>query len=347
LALQHQEEYKMILPKGKAVYENLNTSFANLGEMLLDLNANGFTGYVRVAFWEYDGLLFLDRGKVINAVQESQGKRRTGPEAIAGITNRAKEKDGVISAYRFSPDIVTMLASMVKSQEVYKDLSTDFTSLDKLIHKLQGEEHTGSIEIVLMNDKGSGIVFLQAGKPLECILSADGEELAGTSSLPRIIQAAASLGAVFNVYKVAVESAFADSTEVMTVFELPRLLETWGAIIGAVEKASDDLFDDGTFLKTFKEVEIEKADTYPFLDPFAAELAYADGRVTFRGESVKNLSLGLGDCLRATIMRLASEPKGVNLPAKIKEAMEPVKAEQAEPIAKFALEHALPDYLTN
>jgi hypothetical protein len=335
----------MILPKAKAVYENLNTSFTNLGEMLLDLNANSFTGYVRVAFWGYDGLLFVDHGKVINAVEENEGKRRTGPEAVGSISNRAKEKNGVISAYALSADIVTMLASMLKSQEVYRDLSTDFTSLDKLIAKLQGEGHTGYIEVALNNDKGSGIVFLQAGKPLECILSADGEEIAGTGSLPRIIQAASSLGAVFNVHKVTIESAFEDSTEIMTVFGLPRLLQTWGEIIGAAEKAADGQFDKGHFLKTFKEVQIDKAKAYPFLDPFAAQLAYGQGQVTFHGESVKNLSRGLGDCLAATIDRLANEPQGADLPARIKAAMRPVMESEADPIVKFGLEAVLPDYL--
>lgn len=336
----------MILPKGKPVYENLNTSFTNLGELLLDLNANGFTGYVRVVFWQYDGLLYLDRGKVVTALEDSQGKRRTGSEAASSITNRAREKNGVVGAYQLSPESLTLLAGMAKSEVVYKDLSTDFTSLDRLMSKLQAEEHTGYVEVTLEDGKGSGTVFLQGGRPVECILVADGREISGASDLPQIVETAAAMGAVFNVYKVAVEAAFADSGEIMTAFELPQLLGTWGEIIGAVERTVDGVFEKGRFAKTFKEVRIEKAGAYPFLDPFAAELSYAEGQLTFSGESVKNLSAGLADCLEATVDRLASESKGADLSASVKAALQALKQKETEAIARFALDTTLPGYLT-
>ncbi|MEJ2413298.1 MAG: hypothetical protein P8Y34_09965 [Anaerolineales bacterium] len=61
----------MIFPKREPVYQNLNTSFTNFGELLVDLNENSFTGVVQVSFWEYEGVMLLDNGNIINAVQEA------------------------------------------------------------------------------------------------------------------------------------------------------------------------------------------------------------------------------------------------------------------------------------
>lgn len=36
----------MIFPKVQVLYENLNTSFTNIGELLLNLQANSVTGYM-------------------------------------------------------------------------------------------------------------------------------------------------------------------------------------------------------------------------------------------------------------------------------------------------------------
>jgi hypothetical protein len=336
----------MIFPKGQAVYENLNTSFTNFGELLLDLRANAFTGYVQASFWEYEGILFLDNGNIVNAVEETGGSRMTGQEAVNSITSKVQEKDGTVSVYALSGEMVTMLASVVRAEVVHKDLSTDFTSLEQLIAKLQSEGHTGYVEVAMKGDKGAGIIFLQGGDAIESILSTNGDAISGAQVLPRVIETASTLGAAFNVYRAAVEEAFDESAEVMAGFDLPQLLEVWQEIIATVETTADGLSSDGQFLNTFKDTLIEKADDYPFLDPFAAEFDYRDGQIAFQGQTVKNFSQGLGECLSATIGKLAAQTSGADLAATIAAELATVKERHAEAIDKFALGAAMPDLLT-
>ena len=85
----------MIFPKRDPVYQNLNTSFTNFGELLVDLKENSFTGVVEVSFWEYEGVLLLDGGNIINAVQEINGNVITGQEAVKFVTAKAREKDAL------------------------------------------------------------------------------------------------------------------------------------------------------------------------------------------------------------------------------------------------------------
>ncbi len=337
----------MIFPKGQTLYENLNTSFTNFSQLLLDLKGHGFTGYISVSFWEYEGILLFDSGEIVNAIEETGRARTTGQEAMDGIGGKVKEKDGMISVYGLSPDVVTMLTSVVRSEVVHRNLTTDFTSLDQLIAKLQSEGHTGYIEVAMRDDKGAGIIFLQDGVTIESILSTNGNAVSGAQVVPRIIQAASSLGAAFNVYRASVAEAFDESAAVMAGLELPELLEVWQEILASVEKTIDGRSGEGHFLKTFKDILIERADDYPFLDPFAAEFGYKDGQISFHGSSMKNFSQALGECLTLAISWLAAEAEtaGVDLTAAIRTELAGVKEQHAEAIGKFALVPTMPDLL--
>jgi hypothetical protein len=335
----------MIIPKQDAVYQNLNTSFTNFGELLVDLKENSFTGCVQVSFWEYDGVLLMDNGNIINAVEEINGNLISGQGAVKLVTTKAKEKDGAISVYSLKGDMVTMLASVVKSEILFENLSTEFTSLEALISKLQAEDHTGYIEVKFEGGQQEGHIFLLAGRVIESLLTNRGEEISSTNVYSRIIEFASSTGATFSVYKAAIEEALSESEVIMVSFDLPQLLEVWGAVIGAVEAVSDDLLTEGVFLNTFKDTLVSLADEYPFLDPFAAKFSYLDGAVSFSGEAEKKFSQGIGDALNGTVEVLAEQAamEGKELFAPLRAALDSVKTEYQEKIDRFNFEGILPD----
>lgn len=335
----------MIFPKRDAVYQNLNTSFTNFGEMLVDLKENSFTGLLQVSFWEYEGVLLLDNGNIINATEEINEKLISGQGAVKRVISKAKEKDGTISVFALKGDMITMLASVVKSEIVYENLSTEFTNLEALITKLQNEDHTGYIQVDFQRDQQVGYIFLLAGRVIESLLSTRGEEISGTAVLPRIIEFASSIGATFSVYKAAVEEAHSESEGIMVSFDLPQLLEVWGAIIGAVESVSDDLLNEGIFLNTFKDTLITLANDYPFLDPFAAKFSYQDGKISFSGDVKKNFSQGVGDGLWGTVEILAEHAalEGKDLFGPLRESMDEVNTNYQDQIDRFNFSSIIPN----
>ncbi len=337
----------MIFPKRDSVYQNLNTSFTNFGELLVDLQGNSFTGVVQVSYWEYEGVLLLDSGNIINAIEEINGTILTGQSAVVTVTEKAKEKDGAISVFSQKGDMITMLASVAKSEIVYENLSTEFTSLDALITKLQSEDHTGYIEVDFSSNGQKGFIFLLAGQVIEALLLVRGEEISGSTVITRILELTSSTGAVFSVYKAAVEDALSESEMIKASSNLPQLLEVWGAVIQAVESAADLLLGKDEFLRGFKDVLIEKADIYPFLDPFAAKFLYKNGEVTFSGELEKNFSQAIGECLWITIELLAERAALVDkdLFSPIHSAMDEVKANYQSQIDGFDFSGILPNLL--
>jgi len=335
----------MIFPKRDSVYQNLNTSFTNFGELLVDLKENSFTGVVQLSYWEYEGILLLDNGNIINAIEEINGNIDTGQSAVKQVTDKAKEKDGAISVFSQKGEMITMLASVAKSEIVYENLSTEFTSLDALITKLQSEDHTGYIEVVFSESDQKGYIFLLAGRVIEALLVVRGDEVSGSTVLKRILELTSTTGAVFSVYKAAVEDALSESEMIKVSFNLPQLLEVWGAVIQGVESAADSILGKGEFLNKFKDTLIEKADKYPFLDPFAAKFQYQNGEVTFSGEVQKSFSQAIGECLWATTEILAERVAldDNDLFGPVHSAMDEVKANYQDLIDRFNFSGILPE----
>ncbi len=338
----------MIFPKKDSVYQNLNTSFTNFGELLIDLKENSFTGVVQVSYWEYEGILLLDNGNIINAIEEINGNILTGQNAVKNVSEKAKEKDGAISVFSQKGDMITMLASVAKSEVIYENLSTEFTSLKALISKLQSEDHTGYIEVTFEGTMQAGYIFLLAGKVIEALLAGRGTEVSGIDVLSRIIELASASIATFCVYRAAVEEALSESEIIKVTYDLPQLLELWGVVISTIETAVDSLLGENAFLNTFKDTLIQKADEYPFLDPFAAKFQYQDGSVAFHGEVKKNFSQGVGAGLSGTIEILAEKAAldGKDIFSSVRDALDPVIEEYQGKLDRFNFSAILPDFFS-
>ncbi|HDD56029.1 MAG TPA: hypothetical protein ENG59_07305 [Chloroflexi bacterium] len=335
----------MIFPKRDAVYQNLNTSFTNFGELLVDLKENGFTGVVQVSFWEYDGVLLLDNGSVVNASQEAGRYTLSGQDAVKAVTEKAKEKDGSISVFVQSGEMITMLASMVISKAIYENLSTDFTSLEALIEKLEDQNHTGYIVVRIDGNRQTGYIFMLEGRVIDALLSAGADEVSGAKVLSRILDIISSTGATFSVFESAVEEALSESEVIRISYNLPQLLEAWGVVIQAVENSTDEHLGAGEFLNTFKDTLIANADEFPFLDPFAAKFQYQNGQVTYSGEVKKDFSHGIGKCLWETVEILAEQAamNGQDLFGPIRSSLRKLSSQYNEQLNKFNFPGILPD----
>lgn len=87
--------------KSRAVYENLDTSFVNLGALLHYLRRRGFTGRVHVRLDQYEAEVFLQGSNVPRAreVDHSSGRSAEGEEAMQRLLVRATEGGGLINVY--------------------------------------------------------------------------------------------------------------------------------------------------------------------------------------------------------------------------------------------------------
>jgi len=337
----------MILPKGEAVHENLRTAFVELDSFLQTLKEDNFTGYVQVSFWDYEGILFLEAGEIVNAFEEVQGKRKGGKGAVENIIRQSQQKDGRINVYKLVPEMVTIFASTSMKEATYKDLSTEFTSLDKLIDKLSKENHSGYIEIILNDKKGGGIIFFQDGEVVEAVMSDEKSSgVYGKDMLNKIIDDVQKRGATFNVYRVDLEGGPEPKESAQTI-DLQAVIEIMQELIRNIESSVDALSKrKGSFRDNFNQALVEKSEDYPFLDPFAAEFEYKKGKISFSGEvPAENFVLGLRDCIAVTLDNLALDITKDELYQEIRFALQPAISKLEEKIDTLGLKSIMPELL--
>ncbi len=338
----------MMFPKDRAVYANLNTSFTSFDALLEDCRSRKLTGFIEVTFPGYSGTLILSEGEVLNGSVSAGTDHLTGPAAIRNITERAAQRDGTINVSTAFPDVVLLLDRVMDSRPLYKDLTSAFTSLDRLIAKLRTDAITGYVEVHVSGDAGVGVIYLQDGEPIESVFAAPRVPmLSGQDALNTIVAAVNSAGGTFNVFIEARAPATIGLPRQAPQAESYRddLLAFWADVLQRVEQYVDGVSKPGRFALAFKEVLVNRAATYPFLDPFAAEFAYTNGTIEFHGPLPEDFSKALGDCLGDTISRLAFQLKRADLETRVRAALEGVSERHAAVVDRFGLREEFQEFV--
>lgn len=338
----------MMFPRDRIIYSNLNTAFTAFDALLEDCRARKLTGYVEVAFPGYTGTLILSEGEILNGVVSAGPDLVSGPAAIRSIAERAPARDGTITVSTAFPDVVLLVNRLMDSRPLYKDLTSAFTSLDRLIAKLRTDAITGYVEVHVTGDAGVGVIYLQDGEPIESVFAAPRVPMmSGQDALNAIVAAVNSAGGTFNVYIEASAPAAIGLPRQVPQAESYRqdLLAFWSDVLQRVEQYVDGVSKPGRFALAFKETLVNRAATYPFLDPFAAEFAYTGGTIEFHGPLPEDFSKALGDCLGDTVSRLAFQLKRADLETRVRAALEGISERHAAVIDRFGLREEFQEFV--
>jgi hypothetical protein len=132
--------------------------------------------------------------------------------------------------------------------------------------------------------------------------------------------------------------------EIVEGGDLQDLLKVLQDTISTMETVVDGLIKKGTFGSELKRALVEKSNEYPFLDPFAAEFTYEDGKIVFTGNTnVQELTRGLGECLGLTIEALSNKFSKRKILDHVKGELDQIRVDFRKEIKKFNLEHAMPE----
>jgi hypothetical protein len=283
----------------------------------------------------------------VNAQELSADKRIVGPAAHRGVIDRAAQKDGTINVYSAFPDVVLLLHRLMDSRPLYRDLTSAFTSLDRLIAKLRSDGLTGYVEVHVGEGAAGGIIYLAGGEPVESVFSSGQDMINGQTALNAIVQAVNASGGTFNVFVEAGQQAVAGVPPQAPAQEGYRaeLIAFWEEVLTGAESAVDGFSKPGRFLLAFKEVLVSRAVTYPFLDPFAAEFSYAAGHITFDHPLPDDFSKALSDCLSDTVSKLAFQLKRADLENKVRTRLGGLSEKHAAVIDRFGLRDDIQEFV--
>jgi hypothetical protein len=157
----------MLIPKGTAVWVNLQTSFIDVDQLLFYLKRQEFTGYVHSLYRGMDSLFFLNEGDVVSGIREIKGEKTSGQQEVIKILDDIRnEKNGLLSIFRLSEAAISLFTSVYgyNVKLVHKDLSSDFTNLGKFIQKVQKDKNNAYLEIRFFRNPKKGFVLIERGE---------------------------------------------------------------------------------------------------------------------------------------------------------------------------------------
>ncbi len=275
----------IIFPKENPVVEHLNSYFLDIPRFIEHYQGEVGTGCAGMSSAAAEAAVFFNKDDLVSVILERRdngGSRMIGLDEISEI---ARIENFSVNLYGLEEVFIDYWANLPNAAVVYKNLSTDFTNLEKLIAKMQAERLTGYIDVILNADSGHGRIFFCSGKCLGASHSWEGWRLNTTGNLWYTLTSRASeTGAAFNVLRLPLEKAgpaaapssagAADGNGRRRTMEMLETLLRWLEDVVAADNRIK-----GDFRVLLKKKFVEKAEHFPFLDPFAAEFEYRDQRI--------------------------------------------------------------------
>ncbi len=305
----------IIIPKEQPVIENLNSYYLDIKKLVEHNQGELGTGAVYLKSPSAESVIFFDENSLINIIFLNTEVTLRGSEALESIIETSSNSNFAVAVYRIDPEKIYFWASLQYAEEYYKNLSTDFTDPEKLIHKMELEKFTGYIDFLIDDGKERGLVFLNNGVFLGTSCSWEENILKSSKeNLNNLLLRAKKQGSLFNVNKIHFDKEHLYDNKLKNnqtgILNMIRdLLFIFENLVAENKKIKAD------FNTLLKKKFMEKIDRYDFLDPFAAEFQYDNGTVAFTGntsndllikgimESIKELGIELGmiDLLRRNL----------------------------------------------
>ncbi|MBU1172134.1 MAG: hypothetical protein KKD44_21475 [Proteobacteria bacterium] len=310
----------IVIPKETPLITNLNSYYLNIDKLFEHYQGVVDSGCIYFKSPSSEGVVFFDEENLINGTFRNKTSLIKGKEAIDLLMGESGSNNFSVSIYEIIPERITYWANLADAEDLHKDLSTEFTDLDSLIKKMVSEKLTGYIDVTF-NKAEKAVLFLLNGEIIGTTTSEDKWQLNRTEALQQLlIDKSRTKGAILNVKKIPLKLIIenythtgpehvnpSDVINIETILPaqpvevekplnimgmLQHLMLIYEKFIVGNRKIRED------FDTILKRKFMEKVDRFDFLDPFAAEFMYSNGKITYTGNTDKaKLASGLVECL--------------------------------------------------
>ncbi len=284
----------IVLPKEDPVIRGLNSYYADAGRLIEHYQGEIGAGAVHFTALSTEGVVFFDKDEVLGGACRRKEEEIAGAEAAERLMAATNEVNFNLDVYAIDPGKIHFWANIPWAEIVYRDLAAEFTDLEGLINKMASEGLTGYIEVAIRGGGEGGLLFFLNGGIIGGSYSwseggVNGAEQAKETLLRKIKEQ----GGTFNVARIPAAGEGAPGRETggrsrpepggRSAGEVIRPLQELLVISERVLAGGG--FTSRDFRTSLKRKLVEKADAYPFLDPFAGEFDYAEGTLTFTGSA--------------------------------------------------------------
>jgi len=300
------------------IHKGLSTNFVKLDRFIQKLKEERHNGFIEVFAADNTplGNIYLKEGELIGFTTASSGNTLTEPEAIPAFLGEISRQGATFNVHQTVFGISQKTAPKAKEPSSMKDIfptkepapprETTFVLAEPSQPKDVSTPKESSPTKEPFVDKEAEMdaiareIFTEEPAP---------QPVKGEQDIIREEKESLEKG------WVAVNKDRNGRNEVVLATQ---------KILSKVEQFVDGSSQKGAFQRVFKNTLIEKSDLYPFLDPFAGQFYYNDGKITLDEEvDLDKFSMGIADCFSLTLFKIKREfPKAMTLPVGLKAEIE-------------------------
>jgi hypothetical protein len=277
----------VLLPKGIEKHKNLSTSFTRFDQLLQDLAENRFSGYIKLNFWGYEGVLVLDTGHIIEAYSSEENVYLIGEQAVLRILKRSGGPDGSIEVHELSSEIALALGYAFQSSQ-YDEGALSNYSLSQVFDFLEREAITGYVDLQFSNKKGNGTVYYLEGTPVEAvIMSNSGKIVSGEQVFYKFSEIGELVQPLVNVSRIKDPQTIVEEKSFVIPWQHQKYLNFWKEFLqylsnlvngSLTSKIIVEQLKKDRFYSNFRKCCRQVSDHYPFLHPEHGDVEVAPDR---------------------------------------------------------------------
>ncbi len=313
----------IIIPREKPAAQDLNSYYLKIDKLLEHYQGALGTGGVYFKSPVSEGVIFFDEDNLLNGYYKGKKEEFKGSAALNKIKETVSKNNYSVTVYYILPERVYYWANLSNAEQLYSDLSSEFTDLEALIKKMENEKVTGYIDVKLNQNSGGGLLFIYNGEVIGgASAQGDGELDRSVEYRDDLIKRSREVGGIFNVKKIQLSkiTTLAKPSEIKSAKpvlksskpahpnkstvrpqkdpqRVLRMLQDLLVLLEKVVRSNKRIKVD--FETLLNKEFVNKVDQYDFLDPFAAEFRYSHGKVTFNGTaSQKELVVSIVECVK-------------------------------------------------
>ncbi|HQU71007.1 MAG TPA: hypothetical protein PKV71_05285 [Calditrichia bacterium] len=258
----------MLLPQGIEKHKNLSTSFTRFDHLLQDLFENRFSGYLKLNFWGFEGVLVFDTGRMIEGYTSEQDVYLTGEPAVLKVLEKGVEPEGTLEVYDLASEIALALGYALQAT-LYKD-ENDLGNyaLTHVFEMLENEGLTGYVDLQFSGKRGNGTVYFLEGTSVEAvIMSGTGRIASGEQVFNKFLEIGELIQPRVKAYQVLNPTSINEDESFVIPWIHKPFVHFWGEILQLLRGIMDDYFKKNKFYPLLEKVCNDNTDHYPFLDP--------------------------------------------------------------------------------
>lgn len=174
----------VFLPK-IALLEEVSTPYPELNNLLEKIRKEKVSCILDVRIPSGQGIMLFLKGERLKSVLVGRDSKRADAPQLLEDSMRTKE--GIVSVYSVSPEIVPLLTGYLEGQVLFRNLSSEQIKFEDILENLSESEFSGCV--LMKGDEEEGMIFIDEGKVTEAYFE-DGSTLHSQEALSAFEDAA-------------------------------------------------------------------------------------------------------------------------------------------------------------